>query len=170
MHLECARIFLSGVRLSGGSDLRGFGCCTQTCAAPCRSQNGSRGTRPKGGWSRCPRQASAPHGSAPRWAGLLPPDLAVARAARRPMRLVGQDLDLRTCGSARSVFSCGSVCRSCVTVTTRLASTHTALVSKSLVGLCFALSHQSINHKHKIFIVHSRLFRTLKFSFCFSRR
>ena len=37
-----------------------------------------------------------------------------------------------------SVLSCGSVCRSCVTVITRLASTHTALVSQSLVGLCFA--------------------------------
>ena len=35
-------------------------------------------------------------------------------------------------------MSCGSVCRSCVTVTARLASTHTALVSQSLVGLCFA--------------------------------
>ena len=37
-----------------------------------------------------------------------------------------------------SVLSCGSVCRSCVTVIARLASTHTALVSQSLVGLCFA--------------------------------
>ena len=37
-----------------------------------------------------------------------------------------------------SVLSCGSVCRSCVTVTARLASTHTALVSQSLVGLCLA--------------------------------
>ena len=36
-----------------------------------------------------------------------------------------------------SVLSCGSVCRSCVTVIARLASTHTALVSQSLVGLCF---------------------------------
>jgi len=35
-------------------------------------------------------------------------------------------------------LSCGSVCRSCVTVIARLASTHTALVSQSLVGLCFA--------------------------------
>ena len=35
-------------------------------------------------------------------------------------------------------MSCGSVCRSCVDVTARLASTHTALVSQSLVGLCFA--------------------------------
>ena len=33
-----------------------------------------------------------------------------------------------------SVLSCGSVCRSRVTVTARLASTHTALVSQSLVG------------------------------------
>ena len=30
------------------------------------------------------------------------------------------------------------MCRSCVTVIARLASTHTALVSQSLVGLCFA--------------------------------
>ena len=37
-----------------------------------------------------------------------------------------------------SVLSCGSVCRSCVTVIARPASTHTALVSQSLVGLCFA--------------------------------
>jgi len=29
------------------------------------------------------------------------------------------------------------VCRSCVTVIARPASTHTALVSQSLVGLCF---------------------------------
>ena len=37
------------------------------------------------------------------------------------------------------VLSCGSVCRrSCATVIARLASTHTALVSQSLVGLCFA--------------------------------
>jgi len=41
-------------------------------------------------------------------------------------------------------LSCGSVCRSCVTVIARLASTHTALVSQSLVGLCFAFP--SINH------------------------
>ena len=33
-----------------------------------------------------------------------------------------------------SVLSCGSVCRSCVTVTARPASTHTALVSQSVVG------------------------------------
>ena len=46
-----------------------------------------------------------------------------------------------------SVLSCGSVCRSCVTVIARLASTHTALVSQSLVGLCFAFPsiNQSIN-------------------------
>jgi len=43
-----------------------------------------------------------------------------------------------------SVLSCGSVCRSCVTVIARLASTHTALVSQSLVGLRFAFP--SINH------------------------
>ena len=36
------------------------------------------------------------------------------------------------------VLSCGSVCRSCVTVIARLASTHTALVSQPLVGPCFA--------------------------------
>ena len=30
------------------------------------------------------------------------------------------------------------MCRSCVTVIARPASTHTALVSQSLVGLCFA--------------------------------
>ena len=46
-----------------------------------------------------------------------------------------------------SVLSCGSVCRSCVTVIARPASTHTALVSQSLVGLCvFRLPiNQSIN-------------------------
>jgi len=37
-----------------------------------------------------------------------------------------------------SVLSCGPVCRSCVTVISRLAPTHTALVSQLLVGLCFA--------------------------------
>ena len=37
------------------------------------------------------------------------------------------------------------VCRSCVTVISRLASTHTALVSQSLVGLCFAFP--SINRE-----------------------
>ena len=43
-----------------------------------------------------------------------------------------------------SVLSCGSVCRSCVTVIARLASTHTALVSQSLVGLCFLPIYLSI--------------------------
>jgi len=42
-----------------------------------------------------------------------------------------------------SVLSCGSVCRSCVTVTACPASTHTALVSQSLVGLCFAFLSSS---------------------------
>ena len=46
-----------------------------------------------------------------------------------------------------SVLSCGSVCRSCVTVIARPASTHTALVSQSLVGLCFAFP--SINQANK---------------------
>ena len=47
-----------------------------------------------------------------------------------------------------SVLSCGSVCRSCVTVIARLASTHTALVSQSLVGLCFAFP--SINQSFDV--------------------
>ena len=37
------------------------------------------------------------------------------------------------------------MCRSCVTVTARLASTHTALVSQSLVGLCFAFLLNATN-------------------------
>ena len=47
---------------------------------------------------------------------------------------------LRSVGRFRlSVLSCGSVCRSCVTATARLASTQTAFVSQSLGGrLCLA--------------------------------
>ena len=50
-----------------------------------------------------------------------------------------------------SVLSCGSVCRSCVTVIARPASTHTALVSQSLVGLCFAFP--SINQAEILNVV-----------------
>ena len=42
----------------------------------------------------------------------------------------------------------GSVCRSCVTVTARPASTQTALVSQSLVGLCFAFNGSKEFHSH----------------------
>ena len=57
-----------------------------------------------------------------------------------------------------SVLSCGSVCRSCVTVIARLASTHTALVSQSLVGLCFAFP--SINQSETMEKVHVMTVKT----------
>ena len=59
----------------------------------------------------------------------------------RNRRILFFEVRVRVC---LSVLSCGSVCRSCVTVIARLASTHTALVSQSLVGLCVAFP--SINH------------------------
>ena len=49
-----------------------------------------------------------------------------------------------------SVLSCGSVCRSCVAANARLASTHTALVSQSLVRLCFAF--RSISHGWRLVV------------------
>ena len=61
-------------------------------------------------------------------------------SASRPLGLLGNFAQKLWQPRWLSVLSCGSVCRSCVTVPTRLASTHTALVSQSLVGPCVSPS------------------------------